>query len=395
MEHKELSGEMNELREKFLTKQVNRRQFLSKVAKLGLSAPVALWYMQVSHLFSPPSVAAAEEILSLKMLEPIKMKDNSKFKTKPPWKIGFANPGVNNSWRVCFQACIEYQKSLTPEIGEWIQTDAGEKAEKQINDIEDLMGKGLDLIMVNPVTSEALTPVVEQIYDTGVPTVTADRWVTTDKVTCRTQSGKQEPVGKYFAEFIGNELGSEGGNLAWVVSIEGVPQHDQRQEGFAKEIKKYPNVKVVGKVTTGTMQAAACKKALSDIVTKNPKIDAVFCDVGWLAPAYLDVFLERGLPIPIITGDDINGWFKLCDKHKVKSVSGSWPVYCGRTAVKATELILKGEPTPEIWWIPLLIITPENRSKWFKPQMPDALWLSTEVPEDWLIKEFKLQEKLT
>ncbi len=395
MEHKELSGEMNELRKKFLTKQINRRQFLAKATKFGLSAPVALWFMQVSHLFSPPSAAAAEEIMSLKMLEPIKMKDNSKFKTKPPWKIGFANPGVNNSWRVCFQACIDYQKSLTPEIAEWIQTDAGEKAEKQINDIEDLMGKDLDLIMVNPVTSEALTPVVEQIYDKGIPTVTVDRWVDTDKVTCRTQSGNQEPVGKYFAEYIGKQLGSKGGNLAWVVSIEGVPQHDQRQNGFAKEIKKYPNVKVVGKVATGTMQAAACKKALSDIVTKNPKIDAVFCDVGWLAAPYLDVFRERGLPIPIITGDDINGWFKLCDKYKVKSVSGSWPVYCGRTGVKATELILKGEPTPEIWWIPLLIITPENRSKWFKPKMPDAFWLSTEVPEDWLMKVFKLQEKLT
>ncbi len=395
MENKALSGEMNELRGKFFTGKINRRQFLSKAAKFGLSAPVALWYMQVSHFFNPPSVEAAEQIMSLEMLEPIKMMDNSKFKTKPPWKIGFANPGINNSWRVCFQACIEYQKSLTPEIGEWSQTDAGEKAEKEINDIEDLMGKGMDLIMVNPVTSEALTPIVEKIYEKGIPSVTVDRWVDTDKVTCRTQSGNQEPVGKSFAEYIGKELGSKGGNLAWIVSIEGVPQHDQRQAGFAQEIKKYPNVKTVSKVATGTMQAAACKKAMADIVTKNPKIDAVFCDVGWLAPPYLDVFLERGLPIPIITGDDINGWFKLCDKYHIKSVSGSWPVYCGRTGVKAAELILKGEPTPEIWWIPLLIITPENRSKWYKPNMPDSLWLSTEVPEDWLIKEYKLQEKLT
>jgi ribose transport system substrate-binding protein len=395
MDVKELNGELNQLREDFLKRKITRRQFVTRLAKFGLAAPVAIHVMGVSRFFNTPTAEAAEELMSLQMLEPIKMRDNTKFKTKPPWKIGFANPGVNNSWRVCFQACIEYQKSLTPEIGEWIQTDAGEKAEKQINDIEDLMGKGLDLIMVNPVTSEALTPVVEKVFEKGIPSVTLDRWVDTDKVTCRTQSGNQEPVGKSFAEFIGSELGSKGGNLAWIVSIEGVPQHDQRQEGFAQEIKKYSNIKVVSKVTTGTMQAAACKKAMADIVTKNPKIDAVFCDVGWLAPPYLDVFLERGLPVPIITGDDINGWFKLCDKHNIKSVSGSWPVYCGRTGVKAAELILKGEPTPEIWWIPLLIITPENRSKWYKPNMPDALWLSTEVPEDWLVKEYKLQEKLT
>ena len=143
------------------------------------------------------------------------------------------------------------------------------------------------------------------------------------------------------------------------------------------------------------MQAATCKKAMADIVTKNPKIDAVFADVGWLAPAYLDVFLERGLPIPIITGDDMNGWFRLCEKYKIKSISGSWPVYCGRTGVKAVELILKGEPTPETWWIPLLIIDEKNRKKWYRPNMPDGYWATTEVPQDWLINKFGLLKKLT
>ena len=394
MENKVLSGEMNELRGKFLTGKINRRQFLTKAAKFGLSAPVALWYLQVSHFFNPPSAEAAERIMSLEMLEPIKMKDNSKFKTKPPWKVGFANPGVNNPWRVCFQACIDYQRSLTPEIGKWLQTDAGEKAEKQINDIEDLLGKDLDAIMVNPVTSEALIPIMEKVWDQGVPSVTLDRWVETEKVTCRTSSQHQDICGEAFANFIGQSL-PNGGNLAWVVSIEGVPEHDRRQEAFAKTIKKYPKIKVVGKTSTGTMQAATCKKAMADIVTKNPKIDAVFADVGWLAPAYLDVFLERGLPIPIITGDDMNGWFRLCEKYKIKSISGSWPVYCGRTGVKAVELILKGEPTPETWWIPLLIIDEKNRKKWYRPNMPDGYWATTEVPQDWLINKFGLLKKLT
>jgi ribose transport system substrate-binding protein len=394
MDIKELDGELHSLRERFLLGQINRRQFLARLGKLGLAAPVAAWFMEVSHFFTPPSVNAAEEVLALKMLPPIEMQDNSKFKKKGPWKIGFSNPGVNNTWRVCFQACMDYQRSLTPEIGEWIQTDAGEKAEKQISDTEDLLGKNLDLIIINPVT-EALIAIVEKVYDKGIPIVTVDRWIQTEKVTCHTRSGSQKIVGRAYADFIGKTLGSKGGNLAWVGTITGSPQNRERQEGFEEAIKKYPKINVVGKVITGSFEAAPNKKALSDIVAKNPKIDAVFCDIGWTAPAFLDVFLERNLPIPIITGDDVNGWIRLCKKYKIKSILGSWPVYCGRTGVKAAEMILKGQATPKYWWIPLLIIEEKDFDKWYRANLPDSLWLSTEVPQKWLVEKFKIADKLT
>jgi hypothetical protein len=48
-----------------------------------------------------------------------------------------------------------------------------------------------------------------------------------------------------------------------------------------------------------------------------------------------------------------------------------------------------------MWWIPLLIITEENLSKWYRPEMPDGYWATTEVPADWLMDVFKLKEKLT
>jgi ABC-type sugar transport system substrate-binding protein len=196
MDVKELNGELNQLREDFLKRKITRRQFVTRLAKFGLAAPVAIHVMGVSRFFNTPTAEAAEELMSLQMLEPIKMRDNSKFKTKPPWKIGFANPGMNNPWRVCFQACVDYQRSLTSEIGEFIQTDAGEKAEKQINDIEDLMSKGLNLIMVNPVTSEAMIPIMEKLWEKPASSVTLDRWVETEKVTCRTSSEHQTIVGR-------------------------------------------------------------------------------------------------------------------------------------------------------------------------------------------------------
>ena len=52
MDVKEMNGELNELREKLLTGQINRRQFISKLSKFGLSIPVAMFVLQSSQFFS-------------------------------------------------------------------------------------------------------------------------------------------------------------------------------------------------------------------------------------------------------------------------------------------------------------------------------------------------------
>lgn len=413
MDVHDLNGSLNELREKFLSGKISRRDFLRKLGKMGLAAPVALYAARMSGIFgvehafagskkeevkqAPPEKLSEtiEDALSLKMLEPLEMRDNSQFKTRPPWRVGFANPGVNNPWRVCFQACIEYQKSLTPEIGEFYQTDAGEKAEKQISDIEDLMGKDLDAIMVNPVTSEALKPIMEEIHNAGVPSVTVDRWVDTDKVTCRTSSEHQDIVGSSVAEYFGRQLGGKG-KVIWMKAIEGVPEHDRRNNSFRDVItSKYPDIELVGPHLVGDLQASSHKRVANDLITKHPDLDALFDDISFNMPHILDIFLERGMKIPVLNGEDINGWLKLWKKHQVRSIAGSFPVYCGRTGVKAVELILKGEPTPKVWWIPVLVIDQEERDKLIRPNFPDSFFATTEVPERWLVEEYDIMTKLT
>jgi len=412
MDVNELNGEINEMRTDFLTGKINRRTFLKKLAKFGLATPVAMYVANMSGIFGldkafagakkevSGTVSSPEKLIdtienpeSLKMLAPIEMRDNSQYKTKPPWRIGFANPGVNNPWRVCFQACVEYQIALTPEIKEFIQTDAGEKAEKQINDIEDLMGKDLDAIMVNPVKSESLKPIMEEIYDAEIPSATVDRWVDSDKVTCRTSSEHQDKVGIAVANYFGKVLKGKG-KIACIKAVEGVPEHDRRNNSFFKVMEeKYPDIEIVTKVVVGNLQASSHKKVASDIVTKYPDIDGIFDDISFNAPHILDVFLERGLDIPVMNGEDINGWLKLWKKYNVRSIAGSFPVYCGRTGIKAIELILKGEPTPKVWWIPVLVITEEKRDKYIRPDLPDGLFVTTEVPEKWLVEKYKLLEK--
>ena len=108
------------------------------------------------------------------------MVDTAKFKKAGPYKICFSNAALNNPWRQVgfktMQAEVEAQKS---RIKEFVHVDAEGKDQKQIADINDLLGKGCDALIVSPNTTATLTPAVEAACAKGLPVIVFDRGVDT------------------------------------------------------------------------------------------------------------------------------------------------------------------------------------------------------------------------
>ena len=129
------------------------------------------------------SIAAAESFPRSWLWDTsaLKMVDTSKFKKKPPYVIGFSNASVSNSWRVYFdlqvRAEAEAQKDL---IKKFYVTDANDKPDKQIADVEDLVAKGIDLLIISAATSAALDPIVTRVSKMGIPVICVDRRVKSD-----------------------------------------------------------------------------------------------------------------------------------------------------------------------------------------------------------------------
>jgi ribose transport system substrate-binding protein len=56
-------------------------------------------------------------------------------------------------------------------------TDAGHDDAKQVADIQDLVSRGVDLLIVSANTTQALDPAVTQVTERGIPVVMFDRRV--------------------------------------------------------------------------------------------------------------------------------------------------------------------------------------------------------------------------
>src|SRR5271166_4170587 len=80
---------------------------------------------------------------------------------KPPFVIGVSNDSVANPFRVQMINEIKYFADQHPDlIKDLIVLNAGESTNKQISDVQDLLSRGVDAILLSPNSSTAFNSVL-------------------------------------------------------------------------------------------------------------------------------------------------------------------------------------------------------------------------------------------
>ena len=98
-------------------------------------------------------------------------------------KIGYSQCTLNHPWRVAqTDGNRIFCEKNYPDV-ELIITDGNNDSGKQVSDIESLLAQDIKVLMVAPLTADALTPIVKQAMESGIAVVALDREVNT-KVTC-------------------------------------------------------------------------------------------------------------------------------------------------------------------------------------------------------------------
>jgi len=138
-----------------------------------------------------------------------------------------------------------------------IVTNGENNASKQVSDVESLIAQGVKVLIISPVTADALTPVVKQAMDAGIPVVTLDRKVNTD-VTLHI-GADNVLIGKTAGEFVCATLGGEG-NVIEIQGTAGASATVDRHDAFhAALAENCPGVKVVADQVANYVREPAIK----------------------------------------------------------------------------------------------------------------------------------------
>lgn len=149
-------------------------------------------------------------------------------------KIGFSQGTMNHPWRVAMvEGNKAYAEQNLPDV-ELIVTDGQNDSSKQVTDVESLMAQGIQVLMISPLTSDALTPVVADAMAAGIKVVTLDRKVNTD-VTVHV-GAENKPIGLAAGKFIGEKLGGKG-KIIELQGTGGASATVDRHDGFVEALE--------------------------------------------------------------------------------------------------------------------------------------------------------------
>jgi len=149
-------------------------------------------------------------------------------------KIGFSQSTMNHPYRIAMvEVNRAYAAQNLPDV-ELIVTDGQNDSSKQVADVESLMVQGISVLMISPLTSDALTPVVADAMAAGIKVVTIDRKVNT-AVTAHV-GPENKPIGEAAGKFIIEKLGGRG-KVIELQGTGGASATVDRQAGFLEAIK--------------------------------------------------------------------------------------------------------------------------------------------------------------
>ncbi|MGJ3193584.1 ribose ABC transporter substrate-binding protein RbsB [Peribacillus frigoritolerans] len=267
-------------------------------------------------------------------------------------KVGVSISTLNNPFFVSLKDGIE--KEAKEKGMKVTVVDAQDDTAKQISGIEDLILQKVDVLLVNPTDSAAISSAVKDANDAGIPVITIDR--SSDEGDIETFIASDNVAGgEVAAEYLVKELGEK----AKVVELEGVSGASatrERGKGFHNIADKQLEV-----LTSQTAEFDRTKglNVMENILQGNKDIQAVFAHNDEMALGAIEAIKAAGKDIIVVGFDGNDDALKAVENGELKATIAQQPALIGEEAVNAAEKILKGDKVDDTISVPLKLVTKE------------------------------------
>lgn len=132
---------------------------------------------------------------------------------------------------------------------------AHDDSRRQIEDIRYFIRQKVDLLIVAANEGMALTPVVEEAFDKGIPVIMVDRRILSDKYTAYIGADNYE-LGKAVGNYIAHRLKGRG-KVVELSGLVGSTPAIERHQGFMSAISQYPDMTLLASEDAGWLQQPA------------------------------------------------------------------------------------------------------------------------------------------
>src|SRR3712207_2428074 len=300
------------------------------------------------------------------------------------YTIGVSNTVQGNGWREEMICAIKAQALASGKVESLNIAHRNTDAAGQLEDIRNLIGAGVDAIVVNPADPAGINPAIKEATDAGIHVVAVDQAVT--EPSAYVISNNQEEYAYLGAKWLFEQLGGKG-NVVYMRGAAGASADSDRDKGFKRALAEYPDIKVVHEVFTGWQQDQGKQQILDYIATGAP-FDGIW--TSGIDNVIVDALVESDVDLVPVVGADNAGFVgQLNSVEGLKGAAVTNPGSIGGAGVSLAVKILGGEKPaeqtvlvqPELWEN----VTEEGKAKLAAAADPslDPEWpVSISIP-DW------------
>jgi inositol transport system substrate-binding protein len=254
----------------------------------------------------------------------------------------------------------ESMQEKAKELGvRLIVNDAQRSAERQIQQVEGFIARGVDAIILNPCEVDASSPAVDKARAAGIPIINVNS-ETKSKPTAFVGSHDEESA-RIAMQHIAERLSGKG-NVVMMQGFMGQAAQVKRDQGAREVLAKHPELKLLATQTADWDRAKAMSLMENWIQSHGTTLQAVFAQNDEMAMGAL-LALERAKikdRVIVVGVDAIADALQAVKDKRLDATVFQDARAQGATAVETAVRIARKEPFEEQVFIPFKLITAAN-----------------------------------
>ena len=271
------------------------------------------------------------------------------------------------TYKIAVSQCSEdiWRHKLNQELvmGTYLYDDvelsfasADDSDEKQIEQINQFVNEGVDLLIVAPNQVSTVSPAIDNAFDKGIPVIVFDRKTNSEKYTAFIGADNYE-MGSLMGEYIATQLGGKGRVLE-IMGLKGSSPAIDRHNGFVKALAAYPGIELVASLQ-GDWTEESAVKAIKDYQGDLTHIDYVFGQNDRMAVGASKTLASKTTKYCGIDGLPGKGNGIECVRDSVLEASYIYPTH-GDQVLQLAMNILEGKPYEKDNRLMASLVTKDN-----------------------------------
>ncbi|GMV98517.1 MAG: D-ribose ABC transporter substrate-binding protein [Phycisphaerae bacterium] len=273
-----------------------------------------------------------------------------------------------------FARMKEGAQKKADELGvqlEVLATDKETDTEKQTAQVETLISKGVDVILMTPVDSKAIIAPLLAAQARGIRTINIDN---------RIDPAAAKAAGLKLAAFIGpdnvegamkstramiEKVGKTGGKIAMLEGVRGADNAEQRKKGFLLAVEQARKdgyaVEMVA-MDTGEWMTEPAQKKMEGILNQHPDLKGIFCANDMMALGAIQAIASAGKTgqIVVTAYDNLAAAQQAIRDGRLHATIEQHPDRMGAMGVEYAVKLLNGETLPVVVPVETDLVTAES-----------------------------------